>query len=167
MNVKFANNTSKWQMEFYSAFKGLSSCVLVSYSREFSLFIRQHTFLRSQGIRRPSEREQCTNGLSDAAIYFLKEKSWVCLIGCDWRKCSWNVLCLFQWEIKFPVEVIVGLLSTSVYNPLSSSCSIHTHPHTHTPTHTHTHTHPHTPTHTHTRTHTHTLSHSQFLSPTV
>jgi hypothetical protein len=28
MNVKFPNNTSKWQMEFNSAFKGLSEHVL-------------------------------------------------------------------------------------------------------------------------------------------
>jgi hypothetical protein len=26
MNVKFPNNTSKWQMEFNSAFKGLKAC---------------------------------------------------------------------------------------------------------------------------------------------
>jgi hypothetical protein len=29
MNVKFPNNTSKWQMEFNSAFKGLKYSVLI------------------------------------------------------------------------------------------------------------------------------------------
>jgi hypothetical protein len=107
----------------------------VSCSSELSVFIRQHTFLRSQEIRRPSERKHCTNGHSDAAIYFLKEKSWVCLIGCDWRKCSWNVLCLFQWEIKISCRsygwpVVNGCLQALVFELFYS--------HTHTHTHTHT-----------------------------
>jgi hypothetical protein len=36
MNVKFPNNTSKWQLEFNSAFKGLMCSIYV-------VTIRQHT----------------------------------------------------------------------------------------------------------------------------
>jgi hypothetical protein len=38
MNVKFRNNTSKWQMEFNSAFKGLMNKV----PRDLKIFVNLH-----------------------------------------------------------------------------------------------------------------------------
>jgi hypothetical protein len=37
MNVKFPNNTSKWQIEFNSAFKGLNSSVLIVVEKIYKM----------------------------------------------------------------------------------------------------------------------------------
>jgi hypothetical protein len=46
LNVKFPNNTSKWQMEFNSAFKGLSVVMVVAYSCLFQA--RKHIYCVSR-----------------------------------------------------------------------------------------------------------------------
>jgi hypothetical protein len=60
MNVKFLNNTSKWQMEFNSAFKGLIVQVSLPYNNTGRAIVLYNFILVHQLLNKSSIVPNCT-----------------------------------------------------------------------------------------------------------